>query len=92
MKKTADGKPQGPVSSDDDRNLTGLLRIFEGRLSKSVKVFDKRLMNSRGVMREISVTVKPMAETSQKRLEKKIGEFDNRITALIKEVKKLQKS
>ena len=43
-------------------------------------------------MREISVTVKPMAETSQKRLEKKIGEFDNRITALIKEVKKLQKS
>ena len=92
MRKIADEKPDGRVISDGDRNLTALLRNFESRLTKSVSAFDKRLMNSRNVMREINASVKPMAGTSQKRLAERIDEFDKRFTDLVNEVEKLQKS
>jgi len=92
MRKIADGKPDGRVISDGDSDLTELLRNFESRLTKSIGSFDKRLMNSRKVMREINASVKPMAETSQKRLEKRIDEFDKKITALANEVAKLKRS
>ena len=91
MSNIADGKPDGRVISDGDSNLTELLRNFEGRLKKSISAFDKRLMNSRKVMREINASVKPMAESSQKRLEKRIDEFDKKITALANEVEKLKR-
>ena len=42
-------------------------------------------------MREINASVKPMAESSQKRLEKRIDEFDKKITALANEVEKLKR-
>jgi len=92
MRKIADEKPDGRVISDGDRNLTALLRNFESRLTKSVSAFDKRLMNSRNVMREINASVKPMADTSQKRLAERVDEFDKRFTDLVNEVEKLQKS
>ena len=92
MSNIADGKPDGRVISDGDSNLTELLRNFEGRLKKSISAFDKRLMNSRKVMREINASVKPMADTSQKRLAERIDEFDKRFTDLVNEVEKLQKS
>ena len=87
--KRTDGKPDGRMVSDDDSSPMELLRNFESRLSKSISAFDKRLMNSRQVMREIDVSVKPMAETSRKRLEKRIDEFDRKITAMVKKVEKL---
>ena len=43
-------------------------------------------------MREINASVKPMADTSQKRLAERIDEFDKRFTDLVNEVEKLQKS
>ena len=84
-----DGKPDGYLISDDDSSPTELLRNFESRLSKSIRALDRRIMNSREVMREINVSVKPMAETSQKRLEKRIDEFDTKIRALVDKVEKL---
>ena len=85
----SDGKPDGNVISDGDSNPAELLKNFENRLSKSISALDRRIMNCREVMREISASVKPMAETSQKRLENMIDEFDGKIKALVHKVEKL---